>query len=255
MKIVVCMYGELQYIDLFMIESFVKRILYPIQSRVPNATFVKYFHSFLTAGIFKTCMNMHNLIDFDDILIQKDPLISIGPSEKKTNRLHDLSSRKIISMIEEDRHPHIDLIIMTRLDLLFTRDLGQIDIDAICSQYTLDKIFIPDTHSAPENCFMIGKPEMIKLCISKPHIKPEYFLSNLHIFRLSLVMVRIQKDMSVHPDDKVFCPYIQDLIISSKSSILLHLSEDKSETQSFSEKYSEQIPLFSEILHQYYSRT
>lgn len=250
MKIVICMYGEIQYMDLFMIESFVKRILYPIQSRIPDATFVKYFHSFLSAGVLKTCMNMHNLIDFDVVLVQKDPLMSIEPSEKKTSRLNDLSARKIISMIETDHNQYIDLIIMTRLDLLFTRDLGQIDIDAICSQYTSEKIFIPDIHSAPENCFMIGNPEMIKLCISKSHVRPEYFLSGHHLFRLSLVMVRVQKNMSVHPDDKIFCPYVQDLIASSKSSIMFHPPDDNVPDKKSS---SEHIPLFSEVLHQYYS--
>lgn len=227
MKIAVCFYGEMKFIDRFMIQNMMRCMIVPFQkySRKEDVNFSYFLHTYFTPDVLSmieimraffpfTSMTLH---DRDMVLLEryKDLDKSIFLQQYSLHRV----KKKWKSM--ED----LDIVIYTRLDLLFTKALSESDIDLIF--HNKRHLFL---HQDNKPFLAIGDPMVMNVFADQVHELSGTDHTFLDIMRtqhsiktqyVSLVFVRILPEPIVYPEDANVCPYLGDLIASSTTKIRL----------------------------------
>lgn len=229
MRVAVCFFGEMTFMDRFMIQNLMRCLIIPFQKygRREDMEFYYFLHTYFCDDVFPWIEMMRTSFPFTSVTIHHrevvmgeqhdgmDPKLflqdySLHRVKKKYKILHDL-----------------DIVIFTRLDLLFTKSLTGSDIDDI-----IDK---------KRHCFLVhdkepivavGDPVAMSLFADRfSHVQESdgkySFLEmmrvqhNIKIQYMSIVFVRILSDAIVCPEDYDICPYLKDLIASSSTKIRL----------------------------------
>lgn len=217
MKIAVCFFGEFQFIDMLMIHSWRRCILIPLQKYKQNEIeFIYYLHTFLSTQATLTCIGtMTEAFPLEEIRIHKK---SVTLFQKATNRIRRAFSLHQIRSMWSESGMRFDLVLYLRLDALPTCPLSTAEIEHMMGCYRDRRLFIPYEYSARiDECMTIGNPTVMRQYgddfLSIPSFCQEHKITTS---RLSLVMVRIRGDATVDERDHQNCPYLDDLLSTSK---------------------------------------
>jgi len=222
MRIAVCFYGLIQHVDSFMLNSLLKCIIHPIRKHFKNPTINFFFHSFFTSrSVARVIDLIQQTLSLEEMILQNpssinEPSRSIGYQDKKrlTQESRERASQMWITH-------NFDLILTLRSDLLFTREIGKIDLEIIHSSYHENRVFLPECDSAQNDCICIGNPIAVRKYWTRNsrHIRPGLSSDCVAITRIMIVFVRVREDASIEPTDVSLCPYIEDILQTSTSMI------------------------------------
>lgn len=228
MRIAICFYGYFQYMDIFMIQSKIKNVISPFQNR-GEPELIYFLHSFIRSETIAYLDIFRYMFPLYEMSLQQESLVADEIGDKSVNPeyiMNLFSIHKVSSMWARYHNP-FQMVILIRLDLLFTKVLNAMDMDMIFLNHHEDKIFLPQNASIQE-CFMIGNPVVMKIIGDRFLFPEERTLSdlenylirnNITILRTMIVFVRIRSDMSVDRRDLTNCPYINDILTGSTSQI------------------------------------
>lgn len=227
MKVAVCFYGEMGFMDRFMIQNLMRCIIIPFQkyNHKKDTEFYYFLHSYFRPDVLTLLDMMRTFFPFTSMTLHDQGMVLREKQEALDNSvflqyysLHRV--RKKYKNVED-----LDVVVLTRLDLLFTKALTQSDIDLVLQRkrhlflYQDNKPFVA-----------IGDPVVMDVFDNQIHPLAGDGHSFLDMMRaqhsinvqyLSLVVVRILPEAVVHPEDSHVCPYLNDLIASSSTTIRL----------------------------------
>ena len=231
MKIAICFYGEMGFMDRFMIQNLIRCLIIPFQKYSHNdkngIKFYYFLHTYFRPDVLSWIELMRASFPFmSATLHDRDMVLQEKKHEDADNCMflqhHSLHRIKKKWKVVED----LDIVVLTRLDLLFTKALTESDI-GVMLQHKRHLFLQQDT----KIFLAIGSPMVINVFTDHiDHDVPENddrFLDvirtqhNIKIQHMSLVFVRILPDAMVHPEDYHICPYLGDLIASSATQIRL----------------------------------
>jgi hypothetical protein len=230
MKVAVCFYGEMGFMDRFMIQNLIRCLLAPLQKYTQNGiTFYYFLHTYFHPDVLSWIEMMRASFPFTSITLHDRDMVLRDKQQEEDaigqNLLlqhHSLHRVKKKWKVVED----LDIVVLTRLDLLFTKALSENDIGLILHHKR--HLFV---HEDNKPFVAIGDPMVMNLFTDHIDHDDHLFLDmiraqhNIKIQYISLVFVRILPDAVVHPEDYHICPYLGDLIASSATQI--HLSKRK----------------------------
>jgi hypothetical protein len=226
MKIAVCFFGEMSFMDRFMIQNLMRCLIVPFQKynhKGHNVEFYYFLHTYFNPSVLTwigmmrasfpfTSMTIH---DRESVLREKKDAHECGLflQGHSLNRV-----KKKWKMVDD-----LDLVMMVRLDLLLTKSLSEGDIDLVL--HHKHHLFLHEK----KPFVAMGDPMVMNLFADKfLHFCGADHLfdilrtqHNVKIQSLSLVFVRILPDAIVCPEDYHVCPYLGDLIASSQTQIRL----------------------------------
>lgn len=232
MKIAVCFFGELGFMDRFMVQNYIRCVIVPMQKyNCESVDFFYFLHTFLDAA---------DVFDSVEILRLSFPFLIMSFHDKKMALCDDENKNKVETQIfMEDysiyrvkkmwkRVENIDIVIYIRLDILLTKPLTQNDVELILKN---QNHFFINSEQCPnlQRGLIIGKSHVMNVYADRIHYLAEggSFIDimrsqhNMKTESISVVFVRILKEGIVHPGDYNICPYLGDLISSSSTKIRL----------------------------------
>lgn len=226
MKVAVCFFGEMTFLDRFMIQNFIRCVLTPLR-RGGFAEAHYFLHTYLSAGALAHVGLLQDFFAFRIMTLTDKGLASRGTTATTDAVLEDYSLHRVKRLWRSSALP-VDLVVCARLDLLFSRSLNDRDVERVLE----DKNHLFATHYPSEplrRCFLMGDPFAVNAYTDRIHYNdPRLFEETLRTHyritterTLSVVCVRVGKDGVVLPEDKGVCPYLNDLIASSSTSIRL----------------------------------
>lgn len=239
MKIAVCFFGECTFLDRFMIQNFIRCIVLPFQKHVPEKVeFFYIFHSYMDVEVLGIIDRMKTFFPFTVLTLHNKEFVLREVDENLSLYLQDYSLQRVKRMWKRCMLS-LDLVICSRLDLLFSRPLSASDVEAMV--FHKNHLFISNSPSL-EQCFVVGDPFVMNLYTDRLHYVEEHGtefsiadLIQIHPMikssTVSTVFVRILPDGIVHPQDSHVSPYLNDLIKSSCTRICLRKMNSKMKTE------------------------
>lgn len=244
MKIAICFFGESTFVDRFMIQNFIRCIVLPFQKYVQDKVeFYYIFHSYMNTEILGVIDKMKTFFPFTVLTLHDKEYVLRDKEETIEDvplYLQDYSLQRIKRMWKRCMFS-LDLILCSRLDLLFSRPLSASDIELM--KQNKNHLFVADCSSCSilQQCFVAGDPFVMNLYTDRIHYVEDHGtdfsfsdLIQIHpmikINKLSTVFVRILQDGIVDPNDSQLCPYLNDLIKSSCTRICLRKMNLKMKT-------------------------
>ena len=227
MKIVVCFYGEMSFMDRFMIQNLMRCLIIPFQkfNRKKDVEFSYFLHTYFTPDVLSMIEVMRAFFPFISMTLHDRDMVLRERHRAMDNSLflqqYSLHRVKKKWKSMED----LEVVIYSRLDLLFTKALTESDIDLIL--HNKRHLFL---HQGNHSFVAIGDPMVMNVFADQVHHLSGHDHSFLDIMRtqhgikiqyLSLVFVRILPEAIVYPEDYQVCPYLGDLIASSATKIRL----------------------------------
>lgn len=221
MRVAVCFFGELYFLDRFMIQNFIRCVLTPLRRGGFSETFF-FLHTYLSA---EAVAHIGLLKDFFSFRIVT--LIDKGLVARTETLPEDYSLHRVKRMWRATALP-VDMVVCARLDLLFSRPLNDQDVER--ARHDKNHLFVTHYPSEPlRRCFLMGDPFVVNAYTDQIHYNDrrlfeETLRTHHHITTertLSIVHVRVGRDGVVCPEDKGVCPYLNDLIASSSTTIRL----------------------------------
>jgi len=225
MKIAVCFFGEMSFMDRFMIQNLMRCLIVPFQKY--NSKFVEFYyflHTYFHPSVLTWIELMRATFPFTSMTIHDRETVLREKKEADPHGLflqgHSLNRVKKKWKIVDD----LDIVMMVRLDLLLTKSLSEGDIDVVL--HHKHHLFL---HQQQKPFVAMGDPMVMNVFADQFH----HFCGADHLFdilrtqhnvkiqSLSLVFVRILPDAIVCPEDYHVCPYLGDLIASSSTQIRL----------------------------------
>jgi len=227
MKVAVCFYGDMSFMDRFMIQNLMRCLIIPFQkyNHKEEVQFFYFLHTYFSPDVL-TFMDMMRaffpftsatLHDRDMVLREKhkDVEISLFLQHYSLHRV-----KKKWKVVDD-----LDVVVLTRLDLLFTKALSESDMEIILQRKR--HLFLQQDMKP---FVAIGDPMVMNVFADHIHSLSGDDNSFLDIMRtqysiqiqyLSLVFVRILSEAIVRSEDHQVCPYLGDLIASSATKIRL----------------------------------
>jgi hypothetical protein len=230
MKIAICFFGELGFLDKFMIQNYIRCVIAPIQKyNRESVDFFYFLHTFFDADVFTSVENLRLsfpflIMSFHD---KKMALCDENKNQVETqNFIEDYSIYRVKKMWK--RVENIDIVVYIRLDILLTKPLTYNDVELILKK---NNHFFINNEQCPnlQRGLVIGKSHIMSVYADRIHYLADggSFIDimrsqhNMKAESISVVFVRVLKDGMVHPSDHNICPYIGDLISSSSTKIRL----------------------------------
>lgn len=234
MKVGICFFGEMRFIDRFMIQNFIRCVSIPFKKH-DNTTELYYFlHSYIDAQTLISIEMMRPFFQFAAMTLH-DKTITLDsrhPEKEEHLFLEENSLYRVKKMWRSSYSPPLDLVVYVRLDTLFTKPLSDNDIEMVVENK--NHLFL--TASDHYESFAIGGTIVMNVYADRVHYTEPFIdmiRSQYHIKinnTLSSVIVRILPSGMVSPDDQSVCPYLNDLISSSCTQIRIN-KRRKSSTQ------------------------
>lgn len=226
MKIAVCFFGEMSFMDRFMIQNMVRCLIDPFHKyshkEVEFSYFLHtYFHpeALVWVGMMRASFPFVSatLHDREKILVEK-------PCSMETDVfLQDYSLHRVKKKWKQYLE-NLDVVVVVRLDLLLTKPLSENDVSQVLYQKRRH-LFL---HHGDQPFLAMGDPVVMNVFTDQIHHLPGTpFLEmmrvqhSINVDHLSIVMVRILSDAIVCSEDYYVCPYLSDLIASSATKIRL----------------------------------
>lgn len=223
MRIAVCFFGEMSFMDRFMIQSVMRCLIDPFHKYIKKDVEFSYFlHTFFQPDVLTWIGMMRALFPFSSVTLHdREKVLVEKPDDVDTPFfLRDYSFHRVKKKWK-NYVENLDRVMMVRLDLLFTKPLTENDVDQVLHQKR--HLFL---HHGDNPFFAIGDPMVMNVFTDQLHHLPgTSFLEmmraqyGIKVDHLSLVMVRILPDAIVCPEDYQICPYLSDLIASSTTKI------------------------------------
>lgn len=239
MKIAICFFGECTFLDRFMIQNFIRCIVVPFQKYVPEKVeFFYIFHSYMDEKVLGIIEMMKTFFPFTVLTLHNKEFVRRDVQDDNVSLyLQDYSLQRVKRMWKRCMLS-LDLVVCSRIDLLFCRPLSASDVEAMFVHK--NHLFVVDASSL-EQCFVVGDPFVMNLYTDRLHYVEDHGtdfslvdLIQIHPMikniTLSTVIVRILSDASVHPHDSQRSPYLNDLIKSSCTRIYLRKMNSKMKT-------------------------
>lgn len=245
MKIAICFYGECPFMDRFMIQNFTRCIIVPLQKYIPDKVeFFFIFHSYMDNEMLSIIEKMKTFFPFTVLTLHNKDFVLREVVDNVSLYLQDYSLQRVKRMWKRCMLS-LDLIICSRLDLLFSRPLSEGDIEAMI--LLKNHLFVSNTSHDLQQCFVAGDPFVMNIYTERLHYVEDHGtdfsiadLVQIHptikINTLSTVFVRILQDGIVHPSDFQVSPYLNDLIKSSNTVISLRKMNLKMKTNILKKK-------------------
>lgn len=231
-RIAICFFGEMGFMDKFMIQNFIRCVITPIKRYDGDVEFCYFLHTFLHADVFSFIELMRASFSFMTMTLHDDKMVFLKNKQhdgvKKKVFLEDYSLHYVKKMWKHNTDG-FDVIVCTRLDLLFTRPLTDSDANLIFKNKQ-QHLFIGGDQTLTDlhRGFILGDPLVMSIYTDNQHhsfdiscielMRSQY---NIKIHPISVVFVRILPEAIVSPMDYKVCPYLDDLISSSSTKIRL----------------------------------
>lgn len=224
MKVAICFFGEIGFMDRFMIQNFIRCITTPIK-RHDRSTEIYYFlHSYMSPDTLVFIETMRPFLPFSAIsLHDKDMVIHDIKRGEHTDLFLEHYSLSRVKKLWRSSIP-MDMIIYIRLDALFLKPLSENDIDLVVDNK--NHLFITNNSPDLQQCFIMGDPFVMNIYADRVHYTDydcmELMRSQYNIKinnSISIVFVRVLPGGIVHHKDHQICPYLNDLISSSCTKI------------------------------------
>ena len=227
MKVAVCFYGEMSFMDRFMIQNLMRCLIVPFQkySVKEEVEFSYFLHTYFRPDVLTFIEMMRAYFPFSSMTLHDRDMVLREKHKDVDKSLflqhHSLHRVKKKWKIVED----LDVVVLTRLDLLFTKALSESDMELILHRKR--HLFLQQDKKP---FIAIGDPIVMNIFADQIHYLPRNDYSFLDIMRtqhsiqiqyLSIVFVRILSEIIVHSEDSQVCPYLGDLIASSATQIRL----------------------------------
>lgn len=222
MRAAVCFFGEILFLDRFMIQNFIRCVMTPL--RRGGCTETSFFlHTFLNTESIAHVGLLKDFFSFRIMTLTDKELIA-----RSTDTMQEDYSLHRVKRVWRSAALPTDLVVCVRLDLLFSRPLNDLDVER--ALHDRNHLFATHYPSEPlRRCFLMGDPFVInaytdRLHYNDPRLFEEMLRAHHHITTertLSIVFVRVGRDGVVCPEDKNVCPYLNDLIASSSTTIRL----------------------------------
>lgn len=209
MRIAVCFFGKMSFMDRFMIQSVVRCLIDPFHKYSKKEVEFSYFlHTYFQPDVMTWIGLMRTSFPFVSMTLHDEGrILEEKPEDVNASFfLQDYSFRRVKKKWKQHIED-LDVVVMMRLDLLLTKPLTENDVGQILHQKRC--LF----HYG--DFFAMGDPMVINVFADQ--LNPQ----NIKVVQLSLVMVRILSDATVYPEDCHICPYLSDLIASSTTKIRL----------------------------------
>lgn len=228
MRVAVCFFGEMTFLDRFMIQNFIRCVLAPLRRRGSVDTFF-FLHTYAGDGVVARLGLLGDFFALRIMTIIDKALVPHTTTTTTTedgSLLEDYSLHRVKRLWRSAALPVVDLVLCARLDLLFSRPLHDRDVDRVLE----DKNHLFTTHYPSEplrRCFLMGDPFVVNAYTDRIHYNDarlfeETLRSHYRITTersLSVIYVRVGADGVVLPEDRHVCPYLNDLIASSSTTI------------------------------------
>lgn len=239
MKVAICFFGEMTFIDRFMIQNFMRCVVTPLwKYNTDDVDFYYFLHTFFDVEVFKYIELMRNNFCFESITLHNENSVLNKKHTPYDNNLYlECFSLQYVKKMWKSIKD-LDLVVYVRLDALFTKPLSNNDIDAMTKNKM--RLFINDTPKINNynpianlrTAFVAGDPVVMEIYADRIHYdenhtpdnEEEYisFLKIQHNFKvssMSVVFVRVMPDALVCSQDYTICPYLADLVSSSSTDI------------------------------------
>lgn len=231
MRVAICFFGELGFMDRFMVQNYIRCVITPIQ-KYENVEFFYFLHTFLDENVFTSVEILKKAFPFLIMSFHDKKMALLNSLYKKdadkTLFFEDYSMYRVKKMWKHIED--LDLVVCSRLDLLFTKPLVNSEIDFIVKNKNY--FFVNNhNHCDLQRGFVIGNNYTMNIYTDRFHFlgsdKNKNFIDlmrsqyNIQKQTISIVFVRISKDGVVNPCDYQICPYLGDLIGSSSTKIRL----------------------------------
>jgi hypothetical protein len=222
MKVGICFFGEILFMDRFMVQNFLRCIALPFQKHTPSTELFYFLHSYMGPQTLLFLEQMRPLVPFVAMTLhEKQRVVRDGCMGKEEKLfLEEYSLSRVKKMW---RSYPLDLVVCVRLDTLFAKPLNRNDIDTVLDNQ--DHLFFAPTSTDLFRCFVMGSPLVMNLYADRVHCTGP-FLEQVHSqypihinTTLSAVFVRVLPEGVVHPEDHPVCPYLNDLISSSSTQV------------------------------------
>lgn len=214
-KIAVCLFGDLKYMDSFIINSWVKCIITPFQKfRCNDVEFIYYLHSYIfNEKTFRYVELMREFIPFEEIRLHSESITALNDETRRSFGIRQIRDMWGNAPIQ------YTLVIYLRVDVFCTRILTPSEIDFMMNSFRDRRIFLPFSISPQiDECIIIGPPSVMKIYDNIPSLSV-WQRNNIMITRINLIFVRILPTVSVDSRDTSNCPYLADLLNDSKISV------------------------------------
>lgn len=250
MKIAICFFGECTFMDRFMIQNFIRCVVLPFQKYVQEKVeFFYIFHSYMDSQILGVIDKMKTFFPFTVLTLHDKDFVIKNKKEDTvvdiTLYLHDYSLERV-KKIWKRCMLSLDLVICSRLDLLFSRPFSENDVQFIIKNK--NHLFIAECPSESlRQCFVLGDPFVMNIYTERLHYVQDHGsdfsfhdLIQIHptikLNTVSIVFIRILHDGIVNHEDSQVCPYLNDLIKSSCTRICLRKMNLKMKTKTTNEE-------------------
>lgn len=227
MKIAVCFYGEMSFMDRFMIQNLMRCLIIPFQkyNHTEEVQFFYFLHTYFSPDVLTFIDIMRASFPFTSVTIHDRDMVLREKHKDVDKSLflqhHSLHRVKKKWKVVVD----LDVVVLTRLDLLFTKALSESDMEIILQRKR--HLFLQQDMKP---FVAIGDPMVMNVFADQIYslsgddnsfldmMRTQY---SIQIQYLSVVFVRILSEAIVYPEDHQVCPYLGDLIASSATKIRL----------------------------------
>lgn len=227
MKVAVCFFGEIAFMDRFMVQNYIRCVITPLKKQKTILPFF-FLHTYMVPNVLSFIEIMRVSFPFQILSVHdKDIVLSKCPMGVEHELfLEDYSLHMVKTMWTSSSIP-FDIVVYIRLDVLFCRSLSIHDAEWVMTDK--NRLFI-----APNlpRCLVMGNTFVANIYGDRMHYSSDLesgstssFLEkicshyDIRLSTLSIVFVRILSDGIVHPDDCHICPYLKDLIASASSRV------------------------------------
>lgn len=232
MKVAFCFFGEIGFMDRFMIQNFIRCITTPFKRHSRTTELYYFLHSFISSNTLGFIDNMISFLPFTAISLHDQNMVPSGtlPEDYSLYRVKRLWKTSSIQY---------DLIVYIRIDILFSKPISENDIDLVIDN--TNHLFITNHSKNLQPCFIMGNPFVMNIYADRIHsLDEDYIVAmrsqyNIKINNtISVVFVRILSGGVVDPEDNHICPYLNDLIASSCTKI--HIVKQRKSARSLLQK-------------------
>ena len=232
MRVGICFFGEMGFIDRFMLQGLVRCVIIPLRKYNREDVDYSYFlHTFFHRDLFKYTETMTTFFPLS-VMMFHDPhgvLTEKHPTKDKASFLESFSLYQVKKLWKQKED--LDIVVCVRLDTLFTKPLSENDVEMIVNYRSY--LFLGENIEKSYLNFAIGAPDIMSVYADRfhhvfnnhHHDNSSLYLAQLRVEHniktsfVSIVFVRILQEGIVHPDDYNICPYLRDLIASSSTTI------------------------------------
>lgn len=228
MKAAICFFGEIAFMDRFMIQNYIRCVLTPLKKHNKSVHFYFFLHTYMGVSVLSFIETMRTFFPFQFVSIHdKEMVLCDTPMGVEPELYLEDYSLHLVKKMWNSSSIQFDMVVYTRADVLFSRPLSIHDAVSVVNDK--NRLFVaPNTSGCLVMCdtfvanvygdrmHYLSDLESGSTSSFLEHVCSHY---DIQVSTLSIVFVRILADGVVHPDDCNVCPYLKDLITSSSSRV------------------------------------